>query len=68
MAEALPSLNSLKSQIWKVQTVPKIKTFVWKAMSQALLVADLLRKRGMKCDDRCQLCGFEGESVNHIGF
>ena len=68
VAEALPSLNSLKSQIWKVQTAPKIRTFVWKAVSQALPVADLLMERGMKCDDRCQLCGFEGESVNHILF
>ena len=68
VVEALPSLNSLKSQIWKVQAAPKIRTFLWKALSQALPVADLLRERGMKCDDRCQLCGFEGESVNHMLF
>lgn len=68
VAEALPSINILKVQTWKVQTAPKIKTFIWKALSQALLVAELLRERGMKCDERCQLCGFEGESVNHMLF
>ncbi|XP_018435286.2 uncharacterized protein LOC108807498 [Raphanus sativus] len=67
-AEALPSINPLKTQIWKVSTAPKIRLFVWKALSQALPVADLLIDRGMKCDDRCQLCGCEGESVNHVLF
>lgn len=68
MAEALPSINPLKTQIWKVVTAPKIRTFAWKALSQALPVADLLRERGMKCDERCQLCGSDGESVNHVLF
>lgn len=68
LVEALPSLNPLKAQIWKVQTAPKIRTFLWKALSQALPVAALLNERGMKCDERCQLCGYEGESVNHILF
>lgn len=66
--EALPLINGLKAQAWKVQTAPKIKTFIWKALSQALPVSDCLKDRGLKCDERCQLCGFEGETVNHVLF
>lgn len=38
MAEALPSLNPLKTQIWKVLTAPKIKTFAWKLSSVTSLI------------------------------
>ena len=68
IAEALPSINILRVQIWKVHSAPKIKVFVWKALSDALPVAELLIARGLKGDERCQLCGFEGESINHALF
>lgn len=67
-AEAQPSLNILKKQIWKVQTVPKIKAFLWRAFSGALPVAELMNSRGMPIDLRCQSCGMEGESINHVLF
>lgn len=67
-ADAQPSLNALKSACWKVHTSPKIKTFLWKVLSDALPVADRILSRGIKCDERCQLCGREGESVNHLLF
>lgn len=63
-----PSFNSVKEKVWKVSTAPKIRTFIWKALSDALPVVDLISKRGMKCDDRCQLCGLEGESIQHVLF
>lgn len=65
---ALPSINPLKELIWNTLTAPKIKIFLWKALSEALPVADLLNARGMKVDDRCQLCGNDGESINHMIF
>lgn len=67
-AEARPSLNELKSACWKVHTSPKIKTFLWKVLSNAIPVAERILSRGIKCDDRCQLCGKEGENVNHLLF
>ncbi|KAL0876533.1 hypothetical protein Bca101_026238 [Brassica carinata] len=67
-AEARPSLNDLKSEVWKIQTAPKIKTFVWRAVSNAIPVGELLVKRGIKMDPVCQACGFQGESINHIIF
>lgn len=67
-AEALPSLNVLKSENWKLKAPPKIKTFFWRALSNAIATGELLVKRGIKMDPQCQACGFQGESVNHLLF
>lgn len=67
-ALALPSINPIKDQIWKVKMAPKIRTFLWKAVSEALPVADLIRSRGIKIDDRCRMCGLDGESIYHMLF
>lgn len=49
-------------------TLPKIKVFLWKSLSEALPTTDLLRSRGMKGVNRCQTFGEETESINHILF
>lgn len=67
-AEARPSLNILKTDVWKIQTAPKIKNFFWRALSDALPAGELLVRRGIKMDPVCQTCGFQGESINHIVF
>ncbi|KAG7589319.1 Reverse transcriptase domain [Arabidopsis suecica] len=63
-----PSINFLKEQVWKLQTEPKIKVFLWKLLSGALPVGDLLSRRGMRLDGRCQVCGLDGESICHVLF
>lgn len=35
-------------------------------LSEALPVVELITKRGMKVDSRCQVCGDEGESIKHV--
>lgn len=65
---ANPSLNPLKEQVWCTKAPPKIKVFIWKALSNALAVNDCLLDRGMKCDGCCQICGMDGESINHVLF
>ncbi|XP_018463849.2 uncharacterized protein LOC108835040 [Raphanus sativus] len=67
-AQNKPSLNGLRSKVWKVDTAPKIKNFMWKALSNALGVAEECLARRMKVDPRCQKCGEEGESINHVLF
>lgn len=67
-ATNLPSLNGLKAHIWSIHTVPKIKMFLWRASCDALPVANLILARGMDTDTRCQICGLEGESINHVFF
>lgn len=64
----LPSINPLKEKIWKTNTAPKLKTFLWKVLSEALPVAELIRNRGMKVDGLCQICGDAEESINHLLF
>lgn len=57
-AEARPSLNDLKAEVWKIQPAPKIKTFIWRAVGNAIALGELLVKRGIKLDPVCQACGF----------
>ncbi|KAG2323607.1 hypothetical protein Bca52824_016820 [Brassica carinata] len=64
----VPSVNPVKEKLWKIQTVPKIRVFLWKVLSEAIPVAELIARRGMKVDVRCQLCGWEGETIKHIIF
>lgn len=68
MADAQPSLNGLKEQAWLTQTEPKIKHFLWRVLSSAIHVMEALSKRGMKVDERCQYCGTEPETANHVLF
>lgn len=63
-----PSLNPLKAHVWEFQAPSKLKVFMWKAISGALVVFDALDSRGMKCEPVCQTCGLEGESINHVLF
>ncbi|KAL9858668.1 putative ribonuclease H domain, reverse transcriptase zinc-binding domain-containing protein [Arabidopsis thaliana] len=67
-ASNFPSINTLKDQAWKLQTDPKIKVFLWKALSGALPVADRLNRRGMRLDNVCQGCGGSDETINHVLF
>lgn len=67
-AQCKPSLNDLRCKVWEVNTAPKIKIFMWKALSNALTVSEELLARGMKVDSRCLRCGEEGESINHVFF
>ena len=67
-AELRPSLNDLKVQVWFLHTTPKIKCFIWRALSGAIVVADKLELRGMSKDMRCQFCGCDKESTNHVLF
>lgn len=67
-ARMQPSINCLKGAIWNVSTEPKIKTFMWRALSEAIPVATTSVSRGMKMDLMCQHCGIGIESPNHVLF
>lgn len=67
-AETLPSLNPLKEKCWFLKIPSKLRVFLWECLSNALPVAEGIARRGMKVDERCQLCGHEPETANHIFF
>lgn len=60
--------NVLKTCIWKIPTLPKIRMFLWRALSGALAVADCLVTRGILLDTTCKLCRGNSESINHVLF
>ena len=58
----------LKKQIWKVPTLPKIRTFLWRAASGAPAVAECLTAHGMPVDLTCKLCNQGSETIKHVLF
>lgn len=46
-----------QKHVWKVQTLPKIKSFIWKALVRALPMGILLLHRGIDIDANCKCCG-----------
>ena len=59
---------ALKRRVWKIATVPKIRLFLWRVPSGALVVADRLRSRGLNVHGPCSLCQVEAETINHMLF
>ncbi|XP_010436305.1 PREDICTED: uncharacterized protein LOC104720029 [Camelina sativa] len=68
IASLQSSTLKLKKLVWKLQTDPKIKVFLWKLLSGAIPVAESLNGRGMTVDENYQVCGEKSESINHFLF
>ncbi|KAG7568115.1 Reverse transcriptase domain [Arabidopsis thaliana x Arabidopsis arenosa] len=60
--------RALKMKIWDLKTVPKIKMFLWRALSGALAVSVCLQAHGMNTDLTCSLCQDDIESISHVLF
>ena len=58
----------LKKRVWKIATLPKIRMFLWRAISGALAVADRLNSRGLGVDANCKICHNSAETINHVLF
>lgn len=56
------------SGIWTLAIPPKIKTFWWRILHDGLPVAENLRKRSIKVDSTCQMCGEHPETQLHLLF
>lgn len=53
------------SSVWRLQTNPKIKFFVWKVFKEALPVGERLAARNISVDTTCKVCN-NVESINHL--
>lgn len=61
-------INNIKSRIWKLTTMLKIKLFLPRVLSSALAVAECLRSHGMQADLGCKICHAGSESIIHVLF
>lgn len=50
-------MKSCYSRLWKLDIPPKIKMFWWRAIHNGIPVAANLKRRGIKVDTVCQICG-----------
>ncbi|KAG2288502.1 hypothetical protein Bca52824_048106 [Brassica carinata] len=67
--QPLPPLEKkLWSDLWKTKTSPKLRHFLWRALSGALAVKERLRSRGINLDTTCPLCGLHQETICHVLF
>ena len=62
-ADSMQPFNT--SWIWKSETLPKIKTFLWRCVRNSIGVKYCLAKRGMVVDEGCPICQREPETILH---
>ena len=55
-------------KIWSAKVPPKVKTFAWKAASEALATEANKLKRGIHVTGICNICGLELEDTMHVLF
>lgn len=51
--------------VWKVDTLPRIKSFMWQCLHNGIGVGDCLVKRHLSELDRCPICLREVETIIH---
>ena len=61
--DSTPPLNY--GWIWKLQTLPRIKTFLWLFTHNSIGVKVCLVKRGVVVDELCPICQREPKSITH---
>ena len=64
--ENLEASNFRGKWIWKLQTLPKIKMFLWKCLHMSLPMKAILTHRGIGSLGDCDSCIELEESINHV--
>lgn len=59
--------NTFKGNwIWKMDTFPKIISFLWLCMHNSIPVREVLATRGINCSKLCPICRNQDESIEHM--
>lgn len=53
-------------RIWKLDSLPKVKAFIWKCYLHSIPTKEVLLGRRLANDAQCQLCNNGRESIMHI--
>lgn len=61
-----PSPNKTWKDLWNNPHWTKIKLFRWLDQHEKILTWENLKKRGFAGPSRCQLCGMQEETMNHL--
>ena len=60
-------VNTFKGAwIWKIDTLPKIISFLWLCMHKSMPVRNVLANRGINCSRLCPVCRNQVESIDHL--
>lgn len=57
--------TNIWSAVWKADTIPKVKNFMWKLLSNSLAVMKNLRHQWMNVLTNCPVCGLE-EDIEYM--
>ncbi|XP_043689330.1 uncharacterized protein LOC122640247 [Telopea speciosissima] len=60
--------DSVWNRIWSIHTMPKVRSFLWRATNEALATGFSLHARQVRADPSCGRCGAPSESGDHILF
>lgn len=52
-------------RLWRIQTLPRVRNFLWKVCMNAVPTRANLAKRHIMADAICGMCGEEPETVDH---
>lgn len=64
-----PIEKALWNKVWKVKTSPKLKHFLWRALSRALVVKEILQSRGILVNPSCNAYNMMAlETICHVLF
>ena len=52
--------------IWKTESLPKIKIFIWTLLKGKILTSKNLKRKGFSGPSMCQMCLKEEETIQHL--
>ena len=52
--------------VWKLDTLPRIQSFLWLCHHRSIPVREMLANRGIQCDTTCLLCRNASEPAIHL--